>query len=491
MYSDGFREFGLGPAGLFARPSDFGTDGRHPTTLPQLTVTVKSSLTAMLPGAQHARPGETNVPIKALKPRLSIAGYIKIGEKERGAPRTSKRGTEYRRAKKLDYIRVTTTERDETDNLRDDPGLTRALKFHNATAEQQKAFRNGNDKAIDDVKVRRVPILLHTDIIDEALQADYVSYVGRYTRYKVCDGETCTLFKLVKRKDGDGYESTGISDQIDCECPKSPNNGLVSARYWDGKTPKRKEFICKPHAQFRCHINLPGAAGPGALYEFRTSGYSSIQRLTGGLQAISENLNGHIAHVPLLLVMEPAKGKDGQGRQTHNWALSVRLDVELMTAIDRLRKIHAERALIGAVEQRALTSSVPEGTREEESEVVEEFFPDAIDTEAEEVGDPDVDVGDDDDSSDDDGDLFEESSDDDYVPGGADADNRSLQKMRHDTLAAFARYKEVNPGKRAQDLYREVCEGAGFANIIVIESEENPETLRSLEDYMVKHRLPF
>lgn len=344
--------------------------------------------------------------IKALKPRIADAGFIKIGMIAKAASGKT-------HPKKLDEFRITTLERDRAnlDNLVDDHRIMWYLRRHNAPEalrnkiqakcedetraamlaqgageELTKAAQKIEDprkradflkvELLKQVKVRRIPITLHADDIDKILETEYTCFLGPSARHKTCDGESCWKYEI--KTVGGVQVQTGKRTQIPCECPKGPS-GLVSARFKEGDEPKH---VCRPHGVFRCLLNLPGASGAGALYRFDTHGYDSILHLLGSLQDIQALCHGHLTNVPCLLVLHRGHGKDADGKKTSHWAVHVEMDVDLIEALQRLRRVQEARAELDApqqVRQLASTGTPIEDPAGEQAALVAEFFPQSAD----------------------------------------------------------------------------------------------------------------
>ena len=406
------------------------------------------------------------MPIHALTPRLAEAGKIKIGGRAAKAKKAQKSGREYFPPVKYDEFHVTTLERDGP-NFKDDEALMWHLRYYNAPPDLQAraATMSAEEKrkVFSQVKIREIPILLHSDNVDDVLRYDYVAYVGRQ-RSKMCDGRKCTQFEIIDGK------RTGNEREIRCECPVGPS-GLVSKRYWDKKTPKREDQICKPYAEFSCLINLPDAAGPGSLYKFRTTSFDSIRSLLGAIDSVRSYTGGVLTNVPCRLIMHVAKGRDERDRETKFWGVHLEMDRDVMEVLSKLRLVSSMRREIisGLPTPRALPGTTPMLPKADDADVSGEFFPptDAIDAEyterpkAQFDGEPPPDAP------------------DEPPPGPTDAE---LQNARDAVTFLWSEYASKVEDRAAA--YGQVCEEAGFPGRIRIETETDLQKLLKLQSFL-------
>src|SRR5262245_10037567 len=108
--------------------------------------------------------------IKGIQGRLAEGGKIKIGGLGPERQKQSGQGT-WRPPVKLDHFLVTKTTRDDEGDLALDDALMEAL---------------AKDA---DGKVRAIPIVLHSDALDEVFPTSYALYAGRKL-FCSGDGET-------------------------------------------------------------------------------------------------------------------------------------------------------------------------------------------------------------------------------------------------------------------------------------------------------------
>lgn len=202
--------------------------------------------------------------IKGLTPTLAEGGKIKIGKL--GEARKSDRGNEYRLPTKLDHFIITKTTRDASGDFEIDDPIMEAL-----------------DKD-EDGCIREIPIVLHTDEIDEVFPTAYALYKSR---------------KLLCRGDGERAVKAG-GDACTCPCP------------FLGATAGP---VCKPHGTLHCSIRVPGQAVAGAVHKWRTTSIVSIQRMLGSLMQIKATC-GSMRGLPLSLVLQPVTVTPGDTTTT-------------------------------------------------------------------------------------------------------------------------------------------------------------------------------
>jgi hypothetical protein len=281
--------------------------------------------------------------IKGIRPSLAQAGYIKIGELS-GQERVAKSGRKWRPPVKLDHFKVTKTTRGDDGNLEVDTSVMDALQF---------------DFADSDGLVRTVPIILHSDNIDDVFPTQYAAYAGKQV---VCrgNGEKATRWRYRDKV------RTGKTFDHPCPCPwlERNDNGVQ---------------LCKPHGALHCMLALPGHAVAGAVYRYRTAGIISVQRIIGSLEQIMA-LVGTISNIPLMLRVQPVQvSPEGQSQTVY--AVHVELRASDIVEVQR-RAIEARetRSRLGGgtdVQIRALIQppASDDESPEEQEEVANEFHP--------------------------------------------------------------------------------------------------------------------
>ncbi|HET6496690.1 MAG TPA: hypothetical protein VFH61_15140 [Thermoleophilia bacterium] len=280
--------------------------------------------------------------IKGIKPSLAQAGAIKIGKLSENE-RTAGSGRKWRPPVKLDHFLVTKTTRGEDGNLEVDDGMMEELA------------NQGFDDS--DKKIRSIPILLHSDSIDDVFPTVYAWYSGKQV---VCrgDGEKATRWEVKDAK------KTGRTKEIACPCELLERDAKGAQK-------------CKPHGVLHCTVALPGRAVAGAVYRYRTTGIISVQRIIGSLEQILAII-GTITNVPLVLRVTPVQVTP-DGRTQTVYSVHVEFRQEIIGAQQAAIAAREARAKLGApsVEIRALLQAPASDAEspEEQAEVEAEFYP--------------------------------------------------------------------------------------------------------------------
>lgn len=287
--------------------------------------------------------------IKGIKPSLAQAGAIKIGRLSEQSYQ-SKGGGSYHRPMKLDHFRVVKNIRDPDGHLHEDHLVMAALT--------QPPWVD------QDGKCRTIPILLHSDVIDEVFPTVYATYAGKQI---VCrgDGETATRWTYKDKV------RTGETIEMKCPCP------------WLERDAKGVQH-CKPHGTLHCTIALPDLAIAGAVYRWRTTGIVSIQRMIGSLEQILAAV-GTLTGVPLVLRVEPVQvSPDGKVQTVYSCHVELRAQ-DLVAVQRRALEARTVRAQLGPATEMKLLVQPPasdDETPEERAEVEEEFYPEPAEPEA-------------------------------------------------------------------------------------------------------------
>lgn len=282
--------------------------------------------------------------IKGLKPRLAEAGKIKIGGL--GAERKSKRGNTFRLPVKYDHFLVTKTMRGDKGDLLVDEGLM----------EDLPKDRDG--------KVRAIPIVLHSDEIEEVFPTAYNLYSGKKLACRG-DGEKATRWEL-RDEQANGRivkVRTGRTKEMDCPCP-----------YLGAKSGP----ICKPHGTLHCSIAVPGRAVAGALYRWRTTSIISIERMIASLQQIL-SITGSLKGIPLTLKVEPVRvePKDAAASTVYCCHLELRA-ADIMEVQRQALEMKRMRALVQGEAPLPYPVVAPGSdleSDEEQAEIADEFYP--------------------------------------------------------------------------------------------------------------------
>lgn len=208
--------------------------------------------------------------IHGIVPQFTECGKIKLGGL--GKEQTSRTGKTFRPPTKYDSFVITKTYRNTIGDLSPDAELMESISRD------------------PDGKLRAIPIVLHSDDIDEVFPNTYARYAGKKLHCSG-DGQSATRWEL--KKDDKGHTvKTGESKQINCPCS-----------FLEDRT-------CKPHATLHCSIRVPGLAVAGAIHTLRTTSIITIQRVIGSLLQIKKTV-GMVQGLPLWLVVQPVPTDNG------------------------------------------------------------------------------------------------------------------------------------------------------------------------------------
>ena len=275
--------------------------------------------------------------IHGIRPQLAEAGKIKIG-KRGDAVKTAKSGKKWRPPVKHDYFTITKTSRvggDPDADFEPDEDLMQAL------ADAGYADPDG--------KIRTIPIVLHSDDIDEVFPTAYVLYRGRNA---ACRGDGQTARRIAAPE-----------VQIPCPCRE----------YTDGR--------CKPHGILHCSIALPGMAVAGAVHKWRTTSIISITQMIGSLTHVIATV-GSLRGVPLVLRVTPKHVEPEDAPASTVYVCHVELRASDLADVQQqaLAAAQARAALRGQddirAQYRAMLTAPGDEPLEEQAEVQAEFYPD-------------------------------------------------------------------------------------------------------------------
>jgi hypothetical protein len=270
--------------------------------------------------------------IKGMAPQLAEAGKIKIGGL--GEARKTKAGGTFRMPVKYDHFVITRTERDPDGDL--------IIDAHALAGCPQDG----------DGKVRAIPVIVHSDDIEEFFPTRLALYSGKKLACSG-DGEQATCYSFKGQKPGETKEMA-------CPCD-----------YLGGEGKHR----CKPNGKLICSLNLPGRAVAGAVHVWRTTSEISIKRMMGSVQAIVATV-GAIQGLPLWLKVEPVKTENGTVYCCHlelrarDLVEARRMALEARQARDQLG------GRLPIVDQQLIAPPASQDEPiEEQGEVAEEFYP--------------------------------------------------------------------------------------------------------------------
>jgi len=275
--------------------------------------------------------------IKNLVPSLPEMGKIKIGMK--GKKVVSKQGNEFRQPEKLNHFIITTTERDDNDNLIHDDKLMDLIKANPSTSLS-------SDKNILSFPIR----LLYNDID-----------LNFHTKYACYAGGKCLC-------SGDGEKATTRDGrEVSCPCEKIEYG-------YNGKNK------CKANGRLLCILDDTTAIG--ACHAFRTTSINSVKAILGGLLFIQQATSGLLAFLPLQLVIQPKTTITPSGAKTiiHFVSIIYRGKIEdLRRQVIGMAKEKTQYLLeMDNIENAAREKMATEIESEEEQKTIqEEFYPES------------------------------------------------------------------------------------------------------------------
>lgn len=280
-----------------------------------------------------------------VKPRIIELGKIKIGGL--GEERQKRGGGSYRLPIKLDHFVITTLHRDGRGGLIQDDGLMTALK--------------GEGYADSDGKLRRLPIAVLSNDIEDVLQAAYVRYNGKRIEAR-SDGVTLEKFFA----GGKWLDEPHVSEWKPEMAEAVDSKGVP---------------FFKMHATFNCVI-ASKAARWGGVYKFRTTSGISASQLAGSLVEIKQLTGGVLRGMPLRLAVRPLQVSPN-GQTTTVYVVHCELvGDDLCELQDRaLRRVQAEltnakQISMMQLEYKRLIHEPGEGESDEEvEEIAAEFHP--------------------------------------------------------------------------------------------------------------------
>ncbi len=285
--------------------------------------------------------------IHGLMPSLAEGGKIKIG----GLGKTlSGTNGAYRQPVKYDHFIITKTSRKQsTDGARGD------LEIDTAIMEALKDFQDS------DKKLRRIPIVLHSDEIDEVFPTAYACYTGTKLHCRG-DGREALRWKI--------ENSQRVGDPVKRVCP---------CEYLNAK----KGPICKPHGTLHCGIIVDGLPVAGSVHCWRTTSVISIKQMIGSLEQI-KSLCGALRGIPLQLRVLPIQVSpaSANGKTITVYVCHVELRAsDVLSVQERALELKERRIKLGLNDSgyyRLVQRPGLGETPEEEREIEEEFHqPDA------------------------------------------------------------------------------------------------------------------
>ena len=217
----------------------------------------------------------------------------------------------------------------------------------------------------ENAKIRAIPVKLLFNASDLNLRAEY-SLFDRDTGRPVCvgNGETAR-----------GVTAEGIKEFA---CP-SPEGCEVG-----------KKGGCKPYG--RLNVRVDGQGDELGSFIFRTTGFNSIRTLTARLAYFEAISGGNTRYLPLMLKLRGKSTTQSHRAPVYYVDLCLREDVSLEEAVTQAKIDAAKHQEVGvnivALElaaRIAMANGAFEESGEEIQDVVEEFYPEPISGQGEEV----------------------------------------------------------------------------------------------------------
>jgi hypothetical protein len=268
--------------------------------------------------------------IKNLQLQLNEAGKIKIGTK--GEEQISSKGKNIRLPQKLDYILLTTTEKDKNGNYIHDTALMDRIK------ENKTGLVNEQGNLVG------IPIRLLYDEVELNFPTRYACYAGKHLS---CYGDGEVAHKRL-----DDYKK-----EHPCPCGRLDPN-------YDGQN------RCKPNGRLVCMIDEAGLFGQA--HTFRTTGINSVRGIWGGIELIKVATKGRIAGLPLMLTLTAKHTEKGIV-----YIVSVCFRGTMEDLRDSVRELAMkEKDYLLTMPQKDDGLVISPGS-EEEKDFVEEFYPDS------------------------------------------------------------------------------------------------------------------
>jgi hypothetical protein len=288
--------------------------------------------------------------IHGLRPALAEGGKIKSGHL--GSVRQGSNGP-WRPPVKDDHFTITKTTRGaDVGGARGDLEIDRTIMD-----ALLKEFKDA------DGKLRTIPIVLHSDDVDEVFPTTYACYTGTKLHCRG-DGETALRWKIENR------QRVGEPTRMDCTCPYL---GATSGP------------VCKPHGTLHCSIIVDGLPSAGSVHKWRTTSILSIQRIIGSLDQIRK-LCGTIRGIPLVLRILPETVQPN-GKSTTVYVCHIELRAkDVMGLMDQALRQQELRKKLGGDDgdyKRLVHAPGVNETPEEEGDISNEFHPDAVEPDVE------------------------------------------------------------------------------------------------------------
>ena len=208
-----------------------------------------------------------------LEPRLTELGKIKIGGLGAERSKSGGNGT-YRLPRKDDFFTITTLNRKPISQTDDKGDLV-----PDSILMDSLIPRFGDS----DKKLRRLPIYVLSNNIEDIMQSAWVYYVGKKCVAR-SDGVNITWYFRNKQ-----WLEQPITEPHRDEIVQQKNNGYPTF---------------KLHTTFNCVIAAENGRW-GGVYKFRTTSRITADQLYGSLIHVAGLTHGQLAGIPLMLVVRP------------------------------------------------------------------------------------------------------------------------------------------------------------------------------------------
>jgi hypothetical protein len=293
--------------------------------------------------------------------RLCELGKIKIGGKGESRPKAG--GGTYRIPKKDDHFTLTTMNRNQAGDLEVDKKLMEELLATYA------------DK---DGKLRRIPIRVLSNDIEDILQSSWCWYSG-----KTCGARS------------DGREVTWTNDPKTGRRLDTPKTEPWKDEFLD-YADSRGNKLFKLHFIFSCVIAAKESRW-GGVFKFRSTSRISFNQIYASLIHLSQLTGGILQRMPLMLVVRPIQVSP-EGKATTVYVVHVELPGGDMGEVQRIAMEQARwqiefKAEMQKNQKQLRLLLAPPGTEPEgeAQDITEEFHPEAIVPEAAPDHDPIID----------------------------------------------------------------------------------------------------
>lgn len=230
-----------------------------------------------------------------LRARPAECGKIKIGRLSENK-KQAQGGREYRTPERLNHFIITKTVRKGQDE-----------NFVEDTELMLKLAKDGDEK------IRTIPIVLDSDIIDEVFPTTLACYAGRALHCRGTGEGTATRFEIV------GGRQSGKTKAVPCTC---------------SYLTEPKKLVCKPHGTLWCTIYAGDVTRIGVRHSFRTTSWHSISAIVSGLERI-RTVFGTICGIPLLLVINPTLVRTKEGGTRTIQVVHIELATKDMMGLQR------------------------------------------------------------------------------------------------------------------------------------------------------------